>query len=289
MKSLGWPAPAKLNLFLHVTGRRSDGYHELQTAFQLLDLSDSIDFELRSDGVLERTAGPADVPPGDDLVLRAARLLRQEADPRSGASIALHKRIPMAGGLGGGSSDAATALVALNLLWQVGLDEQELARLGLDLGADVPVFVRGRSAWAEGVGEILTPIELPRRWFAIVRPDAAVNTASVFQAPELTRNSPRITICGFLQAGGRNDCEPVVAGRYPQVRRALDWLAGRAGEARLTGTGACVFASFGSRAEAEASLADLPAGWLGLVAEGVDRSPLLDRVEEERAERRDLG
>jgi len=289
MKSLGWPAPAKLNLFLHVTGRRSDGYHELQTAFQLLDLSDSIDFELRSDGVLERTAGPADVPPGDDLVLRAARLLRQEADPRSGASIALHKRIPMAGGLGGGSSDAATALVALNLLWQVGLDEQELARLGLDLGADVPVFVRGRSAWAEGVGEILTPIELPRRWFAIVRPDAAVNTASVFQAPELTRNSPRITICGFLQAGGRNDCEPVVAGRYPQVRRALDWLAGRAGEARLTGTGACVFASFGSRAEAEASLADLPAGWLGLVAEGVDRSPLLDRVEEERAGRRDLG
>ncbi len=289
MKSLGWPAPAKLNLFLHVTGRRSDGYHELQTAFQLLDLSDSIDFELRSDGVLERTAGPEDVPPGDDLVLRAARLLRREADPRCGASIALHKRIPMAGGLGGGSSDAATVLVALNLLWQVGLDERELARLGLVLGADVPVFVRGRSAWAEGVGEILTPIELPRRWFAIVRPDAAVNTASVFQAPELTRNSPRVTIYGFLHAGGRNDCEPVVAGRYPEVRRALDWLAGRAGEARLTGTGSCVFASFESRAEAEASLADLPEGWLGLVAEGVDRSPLLDRVEEERAGRRDLG
>jgi 4-diphosphocytidyl-2-C-methyl-D-erythritol kinase len=289
VKSVGWPAPAKVNLFLHVMARRPDGYHELQTAFQLLDLSDSIDFELRSDGVLVRTAGPIEILPEDDLVLRAARLLRRQADPRCGANIALHKRIPAAGGLGGGSSDAATVLVALNLLWDIGLDEGELARLGLALGADVPVFVRGRSAWAEGVGEVLTPIELPRRWFAIVRPAVEVSTASVFQAPELTRNSPRITIIGFLQAGGRNDCEPVVAGRYPEVRRALDWLAARAGEARLTGTGSCVFAALGSRAEAEASLEDLPEGWTGLVAAGIDRSPLLDRVEVERAGRRGLG
>jgi len=289
VKSAGWPAPAKLNLFLHVTARRPDGYHELQTAFQLLDLCDSIDFQLRSDGVLARTCGPVEVLPEDDLVLRAARLLRQRARPGCGANIALHKRIPMAGGLGGGSSDAATVLVALNLLWNVGLDEAELARLGLALGADVPVFVRGRSAWAEGVGEVLTPIELPKRWFAIVRPGVEVSTASVFQAPELTRNTPRMTIHGFLQAGGRNDCEPVVARRYPEVRRALDWLSARADGARLTGTGSCVFAAFGARAEAEASLAGLPDGWLGLVAEGVGRSPLLDRVEEERAGRRDLG
>jgi len=289
VKSEGWPAPAKLNLFLHVTARRPDGYHELQTAFQLLDLSDSIDFELRSDGVIARTSGPAEVLPENDLVTRAAQLLRQKAHPGCGVSIALRKRIPMAGGLGGGSSDAATVLVALNLLWNVGLGEGELAGLGLALGADVPVFVRGRSAWAEGVGEVLTPIELPKRWFAIVRPGVEVSTASVFQAPELTRNTPRMTIHGFLQAGGRNDCEPVVAGRYPEVRRALDWLSARAGDARLTGTGSCVFAAFEARAEAEASLAGLPEGWLGLVAEGVDRSPLLDRVEAERAGRRDLG
>lgn len=289
VKSVGWPAPAKVNLFLHVTGRRADGYHELQTAFQLLDLCDELDFELRDDGLVERLAGAAEVPPEQDLVVQAAKLIQRRASPGRGVAISVAKRIPLQGGLGGGSSDAATTLVALNELWGVGLAEEELAGLGLALGADVPVFVRGRSAWAEGVGERLTPLSLPRRWFAVIRPAVAVATAAVFQAPELTRNSPRITIRGFLQAGGRNDCEPVVVGRYPEVGRAIVWLGARGADARLTGTGSCVFAAFGSRAAAAAALDGLPDGWVGFVAAGLDRSPLLDRVEQERARRRGVG
>jgi len=289
VKSVGWPAPAKLNLFLHVTGRRADGYHELQTAFQLLDLCDELDFRLRGDGVVERLAGPRQVPPEQDLVVRAARLLQRHAGSGQGVGISVAKRIPLQGGLGGGSSDAATTLVALNELWGVGLGEDELAGLGLSLGADVPVFVRGRSAWAEGVGERLTPLTLPPRCFAVVRPAAAVATVEVFQAPELTRNSPSITIRGFLQTGGRNDCEPVVVGRYPEVGRAIAWLGARSAGARLTGTGSCVFAAFDSREAAAAALEGLPDGWTGLVAAGLDRSPLLDRLEAERARQRGLG
>lgn len=289
MRSRDWPAPAKLNLFLHVTGRRPDGYHTLQTAFQLVDLCDSLDFALRDDGAIRRAAGSEAIEPEADLAVRAARLLQARTGSRRGADLWLHKRIPAGGGLGGGSSDAATVLVALNELWGTGLSQAELAGLGLELGADVPVFVHGRSAWAEGVGESLEPIALPRRWYAIVRPDVAISTAEVFQAPELTRNSPKITIGGFLQAGGRNDCEPVVVARRPEVREALSWL-GRSGDARMTGTGSCVFAAFLTEEEATRALAGLPGQWQGFVARGLDESPLVHRLEGERAARRaDLG
>ena len=289
MTSRGWPAPAKLNLFLQVTGRRPDGFHELQTVFQIIDLCDSLDFEVRDDGLVKRVAGSAAVAPEEDLVVRAARLLQRRGAVEHGVRIAVRKRIPLQGGLGGGSSDAATTLVALNELWGTGLGVDELAALGLQLGADVPVFVRGHSAWGEGVGEELVPIDLPQRWFAVIRPPVAVSTAAVFQAPELTRNSPKITIRGFLQTGGRNDCEPVVTARYPEVRQALDWL-GQFGEARMTGTGSCVFVSFARRDEAAGALAGLPEGWQGSVARGLAASPLLARLEAEQAARRvDLG
>ncbi len=276
MNAAAWPAPAKLNLFLHVVGRRPDGYHELQTVFQLLDLADELEFTVRDDGQVRRVAGPPEVPAADDLAVRAARLLRERTGMRQGVDIVLRKRIPLQGGLGGGSSDAATTLVALNDLWGAGLDEDRLAALGAELGADVPVFVRGRSAWAEGIGDRLTPVILPPGWFAIVRPAVAVATAGVFQAPELTRNTPRITIRSYLCSGGRNDCEPVVVSRHPEVGRALDWL-GRRGVARLTGTGSCVFATFGGRDEAAAALAGLPPEWSGYVARGLDVSPLAAR------------
>lgn len=277
-----WPAPAKLNLFLHVVGRRPDGYHELQTVFQLLDLADELEFSVRKDGQLRRTVGPPEVPAADDLAVRAARLLRDRTGTRHGVDIVVRKRIPLQGGLGGGSSDAATALVALNELWGTGLDEDRLAALGLELGADVPVFVRGHSAWAEGIGEQLTPLKLPPRWFAVIRPATAVATGGIFQAPELTRNSPRITIKGFLQSGGRNDCAPVVTSRHPEVQRVLEWL-GQRGAARLTGTGSCVFAAFDRRDEAAAALTGLPSEWLGFVARGLDISPLVARRAGERA------
>ncbi len=284
-----WPAPAKLNLFLQVTGRRADGYHELQTAFQIIDLCDSLDFDTCADGVVRRGTGSPQVDPSQDLTVLAANLLKRHTGSRQGACIAIRKRIPLQGGMGGGSSDAATTLVALNELWGTGLETDELATLGSQLGADVPVFVRGRSAWGEGVGERLTPIELPERWFAVIWPGVAVSTAEIFQAPELTRNSPKTTIRGFLQTGGRNDCEPVVTARYPEVRRAMDWL-GRFGEARMTGTGSCVFAPFFRQDEAAGVLVGLPEGWRGSVARGLAASPLLARLEAEQAARRvDLG
>src|SRR5581483_11848386 len=197
-----WPAPAKLNLFLHVTGRRADGYHELQTLFQLIDLSDTVSLRVREDGLVERPSGPVGVDPDSDLTVRAARALQAATGCRLGVSIGISKRIPMGGGLGGGSSDAATVLLALNYLWRCGLSIDELARLGLPLGADVPVFVRGSSAWAEGVGERLVPVELPDRWYVVVHPGVAVPTRDVFQSPELTRNSPVITIRAFFEPGG---------------------------------------------------------------------------------------
>ncbi len=279
-----WPAPAKLNLFLHVVGRRPDGYHQIQTVYQLIDRCDSLSFELTRAPAIRRIEGPEAVPETDDLCLRAARLLQAEGGVRKGVAIRLVKRIPVQGGLGGGSSDAATTLVALNHLWGLGFGLPRLCRLGLTLGADVPLFVQGRSAWGEGVGERLTPVELPARHFAVICPGIGVRTADVFQAIELTRNSPRTTIRGFLKAGGRNDCEPVVAGRHPEVAGALSWLAAR-GSARLTGTGSCVFAGFGTQGEAEAALAGLPSGWSGFVARGLDRSPLQERLAAERSSR----
>jgi 4-diphosphocytidyl-2-C-methyl-D-erythritol kinase len=282
MSGAAWPAPAKLNLFLHVVGRRPDGYHDIQTVFQLIDLCDSLSFEPRPDPVIRRVEGPAAVPAAEDLCLRAARQLQEAAGLQAGVDIRLIKRIPLQGGLGGGSSDAATTLVALNEIWGAGLGTAELARLGRELGADVPLFVHGHSAWGEGVGDRLIPIDLPPRHFAIVHPGVGVRTGEIFQAIELTRKSPKTTIRGFLKAGGGNDCEPVVCGRNPEVARALAWFAGRGG-ARLTGTGSCVFASFETPGAAQAALAELPAGWTGYVARGLDRSPLQERLAAERS------
>lgn len=282
MTSAHWPAPAKLNLFLHILGRREDGYHELQTVYQLIDLADNLSFGLREDGVIRRLEGPPSVPAETDLTVRAARQLQAVAGIRKGADIRLSKRIPIQGGLGGGSSDAATTLVALNELWGLHLPVEQLARIGLPIGADLPFFIHGHSAWGEGVGERLTPMDLPPRHYAVVFPGIGVSTAEVFQASELTRNSPSLTIRGFLQAGGRNDCAPVATGRYPEVARALAWLA-RRGDARLTGTGSCVFAGFADRSQAAAALSDLPGGWSGFVARGLDRSPLQERLAAERA------
>ncbi|BFI96848.1 MAG: hypothetical protein RSP_23580 [Rhodanobacter sp.] len=269
-----WPAPAKLNLFLRITGRRADGYHELQTVFRLLDWGDELRIRVRADGGICRVSGASGVAEQDDLVVRAARLLRGHAPGPSGADIAVEKRIPMGGGLGGGSSDAATALVALNHLWRCGLDEDALAELGRQLGADVPVFVRGRSAWAEGVGERLTPLALPRRHYVVLDPHEHVPTAGLFQAPELTRNAPRATISSFVSGEtAENAFTPVVRARHPRVAAALDWL-GRHGAARLSGSGGCVFLELRSREQAQAIADRCPAMFTAHVATGVAISPL---------------
>jgi 4-diphosphocytidyl-2-C-methyl-D-erythritol kinase len=284
-----WPAPGKLNLFLHVVGRRPDGYHELQTAFQFIELSDGLRFYERPPGVVERLDEVPGVAADHDLVVRAARLLAAGSGrPVAGVAIGVEKRLPIGGGVGGGSSDAATVLVALNHFWNLGLPATTLARLGLTLGADVPVFVLGYAAWAEGVGERLQPVDFPERVYVLVRPDAAVSTAEVFKAPELTRDSAITTIAGFLQAGGRNDFEPVVRRRHPQVAAALDWLA-QYGTARLTGTGSCVFTAMPDAARARAVLARLPREWQGWVTAGRNRSPLLERLGHERTHGREAS
>ena len=266
-------APAKLNLFLHITGRRADGYHELQTLFQLLDYGDELSFDPLPNGELSLHAeGPtaSAMPLDDNLILQAAELLRQEAqDPKLGAAISIGKRLPAGAGLGGGSSDAAATLLALNELWQLDLPEARLCELGVKLGADVPVFLRGRSAWAEGVGEILTPVELPDAFFLVVTPPCFVSTKEVFSQENLTRNSPAIKMANFLAGRSRNDCEAVTRALYPEVAEALNWLA-QFTEARMTGTGASVFARCESRAEAEQLLARLPKTLTGFVAQGVN-------------------
>lgn len=275
--STAWPAPAKLNLFLHITGRRADGYHLLQTVFQFLDYGDSLDFHLRDDGRVLRPEGPAEVPVEDDLAVRAATLLKTRTGARPGVDIHLRKTLPLQAGLGGGSSDAATTLVALNQLWGTGLTATDLAALGLELGADIPVFLGGWAAWAEGIGEKLTPLELPEPWYLVVEPPCRVITREIFQAPELTRNSAPITIVGFRAGQGRNDFEPVVRTRYPVVSQALDWLGAHA-EARLTGSGSCLFAAFADETEARRCEAALPREWRGFVAKGCNRSPLHARL-----------
>jgi len=276
-----WPAPGKLNLFLHVVGRREDGYHLLQTAFQFIDLADQIRFFERPPGTIERLVNLPDVRPEDDLTLRAARALAAHCGRGAGVAIELDKRLPVQGGVGGGSSDAATVLVALNELWRCELGRPELMELARGLGADVPVFVGGRAAWAEGVGDQLTPVDFPERTYLLLQPDAGVDTAGVFQDPELTRDSPIITISGFLQSGGRNDCEAVVRRRQPVVAEALDWL-GEVAAARLTGTGSCVFAAMPDEERARAVLEQVPARWRGWVVRGLNRSPLEDRRLRER-------
>ncbi len=275
--SAAWPAPAKLNLMLRIVGRRPDGYHLLQTVFQFLDHSDWLWFAPRDDGVIEREGEIAGVSPDADLTVRAARLLQQVAGTHQGATIQIIKNLPMGGGLGGGSSDAATALVALNHAWRTGLSFAELAKLGLQLGADVPVFVHGQAAWAEGVGEQLTPITLEEPWFVVLKPACHVATGAVFNDPELTKNSPLSTITDFVKGAGGNDCEAVVYRRYPEVAAAAAWLA-QHGAARLTGTGACVFAAFPDADHAQRVLAQLPTGWVGFMARGCNRSPLQERL-----------
>lgn len=272
-----WPAPAKLNLFLHVTGRRADGYHELQTLFQLIDLCDTIAITLREDGQIERLAGPPEVAAEADLAVRAARALKQATGSGLGATLSVHKRIPLGGGLGGGSSDAATVLLALNELWGTRLSLPELASLGLPLGADVPVFIQGSCAFGEGIGERLSSVTLPARWYLIIHPGLGISTREVFQSPELTRNSPLITIRALLDSGGRNDCERVVRAHAPEVAEALDWLAQFA-PAHLTGTGSCVFASCESAAQAERLAARVPYRWMSFVAQGLNVSPVHERL-----------
>jgi 4-diphosphocytidyl-2-C-methyl-D-erythritol kinase len=270
-----WPAPAKLNLFLRIVGRRPDGYHRLQTVFQLLDWGDTVRLRLRDDGQVRRAGAPGyGVAEADDLVVRAAKLLQKEANIGQGADIEVIKRIPLGGGFGGGSSDAATVLVALNHLWRAGLDEDRLAALGLRLGADVPVFVRGRSAWAEGVGEELTPLALPPAAYLLVDPGVSVPTAELFQTPDLTRDAAPATIADFVSGSELgNAFEPVLRRRSEAVEAALQALS-QLGPAALTGTGGGCFARFGARADAEAALSRLPPGLRGWVAEGVAVSPL---------------
>ena len=278
MSTSSWSAPAKLNLMLHVVGRRADGYHELQTVFRLIDLRDRIEFEVRDDGIIKRRAGPVGVTENDDLTVRAARALQAATGTGLGAEITIKKSIPMGGGLGGGSSDAATTLLALNQLWRVGQSSAQIAAIGVTLGSDVPVFVAGRSAWAEGIGDQLTSVELGvDAWYLVIFPGVSVPTAAVFQAAELTRNSPPTTMRGFLETGGRNDCEAVVRARFPAVAEALDWL-GQHATARLTGTGSCVFAEFARAADAERVAARVPDTWRAYVARGLDHSPLLDEL-----------
>lgn len=270
-----WPAPAKLNLFLHVTGRRPDGYHTLQTVFQFLDFGDDLFFKPRGDGVIRRIPGANSIAEADDLAVKAAKALQDVSGAGLGAEIQVEKRIPIGGGLGGGSSDAATTLVALNRLWNLSLTTDELASIGLRLGADVPVFVRGLSAWAEGVGERLAPVQLPEPWYLVVIPPVHVSTKDIFSAPELRRDSMPITFDGFLAGRGRNDCEPVTCARHPEVKQALDWLA-RFGKPRMSGTGSSVFVSFDERKQASAAARQVPQHWRSFIARGLNQSPLVE-------------
>jgi 4-diphosphocytidyl-2-C-methyl-D-erythritol kinase len=276
-----WPAPAKLNLFLHITGRRADGYHALQTVFRLLDWGDTLHLRVRDDGrVVRHGASASGVEEADDLAVRAAKLLQEEANIRQGADIRVEKQIPAGGGFGGGSSDAATVLVALDALWGTGLGLDRLAALGVRLGADVPVFVRGENAWAEGVGERLMPLALPPAWYLLVDPGVHAPTASLFQAPDLTRNAAPATISDFVSGAVLgNAFEPVLRRREPAVEAAFAALA-RVGRPRLTGSGSGCFVEFATRDAAEAALAALPPGLRAWVAAGVARSPLLEASEE---------
>lgn len=272
-----WPAPAKLNLFLHVVGRRPDGYHLLQTVFRFLDHGDSLYLQPRPDGAVHLRTRLPGVPEERDLCWRAARLLKTQAGSRLGADIWLEKRLPMGGGLGGGSSDAATVLIVLNRLWGLELPREALQTIALELGADVPVFVFGRSAFAEGVGERLQAVDLAPASYVVLTPPVQVPTAEVFASPGLTRDTPAIRIMPLPTGYGHNDLQPVVIAKYPLVGKYLGWL-GQHGDARMTGSGACVFAAFPDRAAAQRVYASRPAGMNGFVADGLDRHPLYETV-----------
>ena len=276
-----WPAPAKLNLFLHVVGRRDDGYHLLQTVFRLIDLCDALEFAPRADGEVRLASPLPGVAEDDDLVVRAARALRDAAGiaagvttgVTTGVTIRVEKRIPIGGGLGGGSSDAATTLIALNRLWRAHLPRRELTRLALGLGADVPFFLLGQNAFAEGIGEVLTPLDLAPAWYVVITPQVAVSTREIFASNALTRNTKPLRIPAFFAGQGRNDLQPETCRRYPEVAAALAWL-GRFGDARMSGSGSSVFAAFGSEREARAVAAQVPGAWRGVAVRGLDRHPL---------------
>jgi 4-diphosphocytidyl-2-C-methyl-D-erythritol kinase len=278
MVAIGWdrwlPAPAKLNLFLHVTGRRSDGYHALQTVFRLIDRADQLSFLPRTDGAIALETPLAGVGEEENLAVRAAAALRARSGGSPGVTIRLRKTIPIVGGLGGGSSDAATTLLALNRLWGLDLPGADLAEIGVGLGADVPVFLVGRNAFAEGIGEQLTAVQLPPAWYLVLMPQVSISTREIFADPTLTRNTPAIKIAAFF-AGQQtaNDLEPVVRRRFPAVGHHLDWLS-RFARARLTGSGGCVFAEFSSENEARSVLKQLPGTLRGFVARGLDQHPL---------------
>ena len=269
------PAPAKLNLFLHVVGRRADGYHLLQTAFRLLDWGDTLDFALRTDGRIHRVNTVPGVVEDDDLVVRAARLLQAHTGSGLGADITVHKVLPMGGGIGGGSSDAATTLIALNRLWGTGRTRVELQALGLQLGADVPVFVFGQDAFAEGVGETLQPLALAPAWYVVVSPGISVPTAEIFSAKDLTRNTPPIKMADFAASTTRNDLQAVACSRYPEVQGAIDWLDAFA-PAMMTGSGACVFAEVPSEAEADRITKSCPPRWKAWKVRSLTRHPLYE-------------
>ena len=274
MRKLTVPAPAKLNLFLHVTGRRDDGYHLLETLLVAIDVGDTITLTCRDDGAIVRTTGLPGVAPQDDLAVRAATALKRETGCSLGAEIAVTKHIPLGGGLGGGSSDAATVLLALNRLWGANLPRANLMRIGIALGADVPFFLGGEPALARGIGERLTPVSLPTLWVAVIVPATAVPTASIFAAPELTRNAPSAKIDVFSEGYGRNDLQPVAVARFPDIAVALGSLGERSRLARMTGSGGSVFAPFASEAEARAAINARPPGMLGFVARTLARHPL---------------
>jgi len=273
MSQLRLPAPAKLNLMLHITGRRGDGYHLLQTVFQLLNTGDTVTISTNGSGTLQVNCPALPIPQEQNLAWRAARLLQQHCNSRLGATIDIDKQLPTGGGVGGGSSNAATVLLGLNKLWQLNLPLPELATLGLQLGADVPVFVYGHSAWGEGIGEILEPIELPQRHYLVLAPNCSISTAEVFSHRQLTRHTSPITIAAFFEGAGRNDCESVVRQLHSEVDNALIWL-NKFSRAQLTGTGACIFAAFESEREAEAIYQQLPQEWRGFVAAGISQSPV---------------
>ncbi len=273
-----WLAPAKINLFLHVTGRRSDGYHTLQTVYQFIDLCDVLQFAVREDNDVQLISEFNEVPPEENLVIKAARALQAQSGTRSGADITLTKSIPTGGGLGGGSSDAATTLVALNEFWRLGLSIKELAEIGVSVSADVPVFVYGQASWAEGIGDKLTPVAPKEPWYLVVNPQVQVSTAALFNLPELTRNTSPITIRDFMDGRTTNVFERIVTARYPQVRAALEWLAqnNRKTRPKMSGTGSCVFTECETEEEAQSLNEKLPDSMTGYVVKGHNASPLYD-------------
>lgn len=271
-----WPAPAKLNLFLHVVGRRADGYHLLQTAFRFIDFADTLRFAPREDGPIRALTPPLGVAEQDDLCVRAARLLQRECAVRSGVAITLEKRIPMGGGLGGGSSDAASTLIALNHLWGCGLSSKELQRLGLTLGADVPLFIQGRATFAEGIGEVFTPLSLAPAWYLVTCPPVTTPTARIFSATDLPRATTPIRAADWRPGAGGNDLEAVACRLYPPIARHLEWLRTQVGNGHMSGSGACCFAEFATEDSARAAFRRLPADMRGLVVCGLDTHPLLE-------------